>query len=244
MSKYCHNRSKLPSSINFKRILRSIRSRNIAFLRKIIRKGVRFLVYLKFTEDNLDYLCCAIFIVLVRSLNEWKTINIANIGLAAWAKHIKTTNFLFECLTNSPSILFFFIRQVNWIAHFFASLLVPLDFTINWWSFPGLSMCVLFANCVYFYVKTIGGQEFFVDIRAFGSQGGLVISWNELWAFAVSLSKKNAIATATRTVVAVMDNNCVILCIDWLFYERFVKSLASNQNVIIIFLNIRFKVFK
>jgi hypothetical protein len=41
-----------------------------------------------------------------------------------------------------------------------------------------------------------------------------------------------------------MDNNCVIFCIYRLLNEWFVQSLTSNHDIVIIFLDVCFKVFK
>lgn len=105
-------------------------------------------------------------------------------------------------------------------------------------------MGILFANCVNFYIKAIGWQELFVNVRSFGSQSALVIRWDELGTFAVCLPKQDAVAAATRAVVAVMDDNCVIFGIDWLLNEWFVQPLSPNHDVVIILLNICFEVFK
>ena len=199
---------------------------------------------MKFAENYLNYLVGTIFVVLVRSLHEREPVYITYVCLATRAQHIKAADFLLKCFADSSGVLFLFTRQVHRVPHFFASFLVPLNFAIDWWSFSCLSMSVLLTNCVYFYVKAIGWQELFINVRSFGPQSWFVIRWDELRTFAVGFPKQDAVAAATWTVVAVMDDNCMIFCIYRLLNEWFVQSLASNHDVVIILLNICIKVFK
>jgi len=165
MPKYCDDWTQLPTLFADWCRMRAIRLWYVTFLRKIVRKEC-FLPDVKFAIYDRKNLCGAIFIILVRSLDERKTIYVTHVSFGASSKHVETTDVLFESSANTPGVLLLLMSKIDGVANFFLSYRISLHFSIYWWRFARFSMSIEFANCIHFDVKAIGWQELLVKVRS------------------------------------------------------------------------------
>ena len=78
-------------------------------------------------------------------------------------------------------------------------------------------MSIVFTDSVYFYVKAVGRQKFFVKIGPVGSDCGLPVGWEELATVVLSLAEQDTVARASWAITTVMNVDLMVLGIDWLF---------------------------
>lgn len=129
--------------------------RKIALLRGVVGKGC-LKADVELAKDDGEDLGGAIFIILVGSLDERKSVDVTHVGLRARSQHVKSTDLLFESFTNPPCVLLFLIGQVHWVPDFFLGYSVALNFTINRRRLARFCMCVELSHCVNLNIKAIG----------------------------------------------------------------------------------------
>lgn len=132
--------------------------------------------------------------------------------------------------------------QIDWVPELFARVWVSLNLTIDGWTTTRFSVSVVSSDCVNFYVKPIGWQELLVQVAALCPDSGLVLGRDELRAGGFCLAEEDGVAGATRTVVAVMDHDLVVLCIHRLLNERLFKDLAFDDDTVVVLLDVVYDV--
>ena len=149
---------------------------------------------------------------------------------------------MLELLTDLSRHFFLVVIQIDWVPELFARVWVSLDLAINGWTATRFSMSVVSSHCVNFYVKAIGGQELLIQVAALCPNSGLVLGRDELRAVGLCLAEEDGVAGATRTVVAVVDHDLVVLCIHGLLDERLFQDLAFDDDTVVVLLHIVYDV--
>jgi len=67
---------------------------------------------------------------------------------------------------------------------------------------------------------------------------------DELWTAVFGLAEKHAVSAAARAGVAVVNIDGVIFGVDWFLKERFVQPMTPYQDVVVVFFEIHFLIFK
>lgn len=105
-------------------------------------------------------------------------------------------------------------------------------------------MGVIFTNGINFYIKAVGWQELLVEVAALSPYSRLVLGGYELRACRLSLTEEDGVARATRATIAVVNHDLMVLSIDRFLDKGLLEDLPSDDDTVIVLLDIDLGVLK